>query len=160
MAEKRILLITVASIAAVTIVGAVVVSRRRSQQEPGLGRWRVVTVYRPQDEIAPAGQFPQPLAELGELVEIRMTDAPGGKGTELAARPRPGESAGALAALGRATGNDPRQAVRRALRESKQLLEAGEVIRVNPKPEGHRPASPAGKLTDLVARRSMGEGVL
>ena len=36
----------------------------------------------------PDGQVPGPLAELGDLVEVEVRAAPGGKGSELA-RPAP-----------------------------------------------------------------------
>jgi hypothetical protein len=117
-------------------------------------------VYRSQSEIVAGGGLPQPLQELGELIETKLSEAPGGKGTEIAARLRSGDPSGAPATLSRITGSDPRQSVRRALRESKQLLEAGEVIRLDPKPEGNRPRTPGGALVDLTSKRAMGEGVL
>jgi hypothetical protein len=160
MAAKRLLLFTAGAFAVAIVARRVVISRQPSISELAPGRWRVVTVYRTQDQVAPGGQYPQPLLELGDLVEIRMSEAPGSKGTELAARLRSGEPAGASAVFARVRGTDPRQALRRALRESKQLLETGEVIRLDPKPEGHRPATPAGALIDLASRRSSGEGVL
>jgi hypothetical protein len=160
MAVKRVILFTAGAFAVAIVARKVVVSRQPSISELGAGRWRVVTVYVPKDRVAPDGQYPQPLQELGDLVDIRVSDAPGGKGTELAARLRSGEPTGALGMAGRVSGNDPRQAVRRALRESKQLLETGEVIRLDPKPEGHRPHTPTGALVDVISERSMGEGVL
>jgi hypothetical protein len=120
-------------------------------------RWRAVTVYKPPGEIAPDGVLPPPLAELGDSIEVRITPAPGGKGTELAARLK---DAGEPSAAARLTGQDPWEAVRSALRRSKQLLEVGEVIRVEPQPTGHRTSTPAGKVIDAVAGRAGGQGVL
>jgi hypothetical protein len=105
-----------------------------------------VTVCKQPGEIAPGGVLPRPLAELGDSVEVRITPAPGGKGTELAARPR--DEAGSP------------EAVRSALRKSTQLLEVGEILRVDPQPAGHRPPTPAGKVLDAVTSRAGGQGVL
>jgi hypothetical protein len=117
-------------------------------------RWRAVTVSKQPGEI---GALPAPLADLGDSIEVRITPAPGGKGTELAARlkdaPEPSMTA-------RVTGQDPWEAVRLALRQSKQLLEVGEILRVEPQPEGHRTPSPAGKVLEAVSGRASGQGVL
>jgi hypothetical protein len=115
-----------------------------------------VTINKPASEVAPGGVLPPPLAELGDAVEVRVTEAPDGKGTELAARLRDGEPPAAA----RLTGQDPRQDVRSALRLSKQLIEVGEVLRVDPQPAGHRTPTPAGKALDAITRRAGGEGVL
>jgi hypothetical protein len=129
-----------------------------ADHEPG--RWRSVTILADADEISPGGVLPDPLRRLGSKIEVRTTDAPGDRGTELAARLVDGEPTGVRAALGRLTGRDPRQLLRIALRESKQLVEVGEVIRLDPRPAGSRPATPAGLVIDLLGRRSLGEGVL
>jgi hypothetical protein len=159
MAAKRIILVSVGAFALAIVARKVVVSRQPSISELGPGRWRVVTINKTRDEVAPDGQLPLPLRELGDLIEVRISDAPGDKGTELAARLRSGEPSGS-GLVRRGQGTDPRQKVRKALRESKQLVEAGEIIRLNPRPEGHRPATPGGALVDLASRRSEGEGVL
>ena len=92
-------------------------------------RWHTVTVLRALDEVAPDGAVPAPLSEL-EDVEVRFRAAPADRGTEIAVRLREGEPSGTAAAVAkRVTGDDPRHAVRRALRETKSLLETGEVIR-------------------------------
>lgn len=153
----------------VVLVGAAaggVVARRAVQSTPefageeSTGRWRSVTVNRSQDEVMPNGQMPGPLAGLGDLVEVQVRPAPGGKGTELAARLRVPEPTGPRAARARVSGHDPRQQVRLALRQSKQLVEVGEVLRMDPTPHGRRPPTPTGKLIDVVTRRAGGEGVL
>lgn len=145
---------------AVTAAAVVVVRRRRSGRRASADRWHVVTVDRPRDEVAAAAAM-GPLGDLGDSVEVRTKEAPGGRGTELSARPLAAPPATAVGSLARrATGADPRQDVRRALRETKQLLEVGEITRQEPQPEGHRRSTPAGRLTDLVAHRSGGEGVL
>ncbi len=144
--------------------GTVVVARSIAPKSPGgreleKGRWRSVTIDKPVDEVLRDG-IPEPLAALGDLIEVRATDAPGGRGTELSARLVDGEPTGAGAGISRLSGTDPRQAVRTALREAKQLIEVGEVIRLDPKPEGHRKNTPFGAIVDMGAKRSGGEGVL
>lgn len=129
------------------------------ETEPS-NRWRAVTVNQPQEQITPDGTLPRPLAELGDAIEVRISQAADGKGTELAARLRDPEPSGAGGLVGRLTGDDPGQAVRAALRESKQLIEAGEVLRVDPQPTGRRTSTPGGWLIGTVTRRAGSEGVL
>ncbi len=123
-------------------------------------RWRSVTVLLPADEVMPDGQPPGPLAALGDLVEVKVRPAPGDRGTELSARLRAPEPAGVGAAAGRVKGDDPAQRVRTALRESKQLLETGEILRVDPAPHGPRSGGIGSKVIDFATRRAGGEGLL
>ena len=160
MAVKRIILFTAGAVAIGLVARRVVVSRQPSTRELEGPRWRSVTIARSEGTIAPDGMLPQPLLMLGDLIDIKMERAPGDRGTELSARLRAPEPTGVAGLLQRVRGTDPRQAVRHALRESKQLIEAGEIIRVEPQPHGHRPATPGGAVVDLLARRSSGEGVL
>jgi hypothetical protein len=108
----------------------------------------------------PDDRLPAPLAELGDLIEVETRPAPGGKGTELRARLRSAEPTGAASAAARLSGDDPRQRVRAALRAAKQLIEVGEVLRVDPAPHGHRPPTPAGRLVEFATERAPGGGVL
>lgn len=119
-------------------------------------RWRSVTINRRPEELLTDGQLPAPLADLGDDIEIRVRPAPGGKGSELAARLRSEPSGPSV--LGRIAGHDPRQDLRSALRQAKQLIEVGEVLRVDPTPHGDRGAAPGGKLVGLATRRAGGEG--
>jgi hypothetical protein len=119
-----------------------------------------VTINRGPADVMPEDHLPRPLAELGDLVEVEVRPAPGGKGSELRARLRNPEPTGAASAAARLSGDDPRQRVRAALREAKQLIEVGEVLRVDPAPHGHRPPTPAGKLVEFATERAPGEGVL
>jgi hypothetical protein len=116
--------------AAVLMAGALAKRARggktSARQDPYA--WRVVTVLAEPDEIAPAGQWPQPLSALGDAVEIATQPAPGGRGTELKARLRDG----AKLPKGVAGGDgDPRQAIRSALRQAKQLVETGEILQAD-----------------------------
>jgi hypothetical protein len=123
-------------------------------------RWRSVTVNKPAAEVTPDGNLPEPLAALGDRVEIQVTPAPDGKGTVIAARLRAPEPTGPAAVPGRLAGRDPRQDVRLALRESKALIEVGEVLRMDPRPAGKRTSTPGGKLLDAVTKRARAEGML
>ncbi|MFB4297521.1 hypothetical protein [Actinomadura sp. NTSP31] len=139
--------------------GAVAGAVRRLRSRPASrgvesGRWLAVTVNRPPGEFDRGG-VPDPLARLGDHIEIRTAAAPGGKGTELAARPREANGTGTLARL---TGRDPRQQVRQALREAKSLAETGEVMRPDAPPTT-RPTV-GGRLMGLATRRAGGEGRL
>ncbi len=144
---------TGALIAAGAVAGRTVarrIARRAAGPDAERSRWLAVTVNAPPDQVA------VPLAEaVAELdVETRLTAAPGGRGTEAAARSRHG-----TAGLGRRlAGRDPRQDVRRALRDMKSLVEAGEVIRPDEPTTGKR--TPGGALVRLVTRRASGEGRL
>jgi hypothetical protein len=155
--------------AAVVAAGGVgvLLARRRQGRSQAYGsatdgeprsRWRAVTINAGPEEVMPDGQVPEPLARLGDLVEVEVSAAPGDKGTELRARLRSRKPEELLA--GRRSGQDPRQQLRSALREAKQLIEAGEVLRVDPVPHGRRTATPTGRLVELVTKRAPGEGVL
>ncbi|MGW3794363.1 hypothetical protein ACWD8I_24795 [Micromonospora arida] len=93
-------------------------------------RWEVVTVDRPPEQVLPEGRWPEPLRRLDGAVEVRVRPAPGDRGTELAARPLAGVTppAGLAAHL---VGDDPGLLVRRTLRQIKQRVEAGEVLRAD-----------------------------
>ncbi|MBB5844401.1 hypothetical protein HD599_002724 [Conyzicola lurida] len=119
-----------------------------------------MTINRGPADVMPEDRLPRPLAELGDLVEVEVRPAPGGKGSEVRARLRNPEPTGAASAAARLSGDDPRQRVRAALREAKQVIEVGEVLRVDPAPHGRRPPTPAGKLVEFATELAPGEGVL
>jgi hypothetical protein len=122
-------------------------------------RWRAVTINRTPDEVAPDGKLPEPLTQLEDRIEVRVRPAAAGKGTELAVRLRQPERSALSSMVQRISGEDPRQQVRAALRDAKQLIEVGEVLRVDPMPHGKRTSTPTGKLLELVTRRAEGEGI-
>ncbi|MGY1787652.1 hypothetical protein [Geodermatophilus sp. SYSU D00698] len=139
--------------------GATLLRRLQHVRVPGAGqasatddpevaarRWRAVTVLREPGEVSAA--LPAPLAALGDRVEVRTTPAPGDRGTELAARFR-----------GTPTEDEVGE-LRAALRESKALLEVGEVLRMEPQPHGRRAATPQGAALEGAAQAAPEEGVL
>lgn len=142
--------------AVVAGVGAGVVRRLRARMAGRRidERWLAVTVNCPPERLG-EGAVPEPLAALGDHIEVRTATAPGGKGTELAARLRDGAGTGTL---GRLTGTDPRLRVRRALRDAKSLIETGEILKPDAPPTT-RP-TPGGRLVGRAARRAGGEGRL
>ena len=96
---------------AAAAAGAVAVKKAApARQEP---RRHAVTVYRPVDRIRRDGRLPSPLTDLGDGIEVEIRPAPGDRGTEIYARSRGEVSEGA---------------VRRALRDTRSLLEAGDVL--------------------------------
>jgi hypothetical protein len=121
-------------------------------------RWHTVTISRPPDEVAPDGRLPEPMAELGDQVEVQIRPAPGDKGAELAARLRTAEPSGLTGTAARITGNDPRQDLRAALRQAKQLLETGEVLSADKPPTTRRTLR--NLPLELATRRAGGEGRL
>ncbi|MEU0056920.1 hypothetical protein [Streptomyces sp. NPDC006334] len=139
--------------------GAVAALRRSTAPLAGpsaADRWLTVTINRSPVEIQ-ADKLPTPLQEHGDRIETLIRPAPGDRGTELAVRLKdvPSDASSVPARL---TGQDPRQDLRRSLREAKALLEGGEVLLPDTPPTTHD--TPGGKLVGLLSRRAGGEGVL
>ncbi|MEV6518595.1 hypothetical protein AB0M37_22720 [Micromonospora chalcea] len=110
---------------------------QRAATDPRPGRWQKVTVAAAPERVLPAGRWPEPLRRLDGAVEAWARPAPGGRGTELAIRPLGGECTlpGFAAHL---VGDDPGRYLRHVLRQTKQLLETGEVLRAD-RPPTDRP---------------------
>lgn len=126
--------LTITALAAGGAVGYYQARRRRTQNRPP--SWYVITVEATPGDLTGANR-PDALAELAEMHEVKITAAPGGRGSELAVRDADG-------------------AARRRLREIKQLIETGEVLRLDDQPEGHRTL--LGRTTLPVARHLMRRG--
>ncbi|MHA3701346.1 hypothetical protein ACXR2U_04120 [Jatrophihabitans sp. YIM 134969] len=120
--------------------------------------WLVVTIRREPQEID-LDALPGPLAALGDRIETRVRPAAGGKGAELAVR-WARQSAGHSSTPARLAGSDPQAKLRSALREAKQLIEVGEVLRVDPTPHGERKATPTGAAVEAATKHAPGGGVL
>ncbi|MFI1991555.1 hypothetical protein [Actinoplanes sp. NPDC020271] len=105
-------LLIAAPIAAGTV--AVAARRRRAASGPAAHRSHVLTVYKPIGELQ-ATQLPGSLREIAGSVEISLRAAPGDRGTEITVRIPDGSPV---------TDGD----VRRALRETRSLIEAGDVL--------------------------------
>jgi hypothetical protein len=125
-----------------------------------VNRWQVVTIARSPDEIVPDGELPEPLQALGDDIEVDVHPAPGGRGTELAARFRSSVKPEAAGDGEARTEDHPGATLRKALREAKQLAEVGEILSLLPRPEGKRPATPTGKLVDKAEEEAGLGGVL
>ncbi|MBX6384630.1 MAG: hypothetical protein IRZ07_16960 [Microbispora sp.] len=123
-------------------------SRRRmpgAAKDPlASSRWLGITINRPPGEVAPDGHLPEPLARVD--AEVRMNSAPGDRGTEIYARPR-------------MRGEDSRTALRTALRETKSLLETGDVLRSDEEIGTTRTTLP-GKVLDMALGRASEGGRL
>jgi hypothetical protein len=127
-------------------------------EDPTQNRWRVVTINKSPMEVAPDGRLPEPLAAMGDEIEVQIRPAPGDKGTELAARLTHPEPSGAEGAAARAAGTDPRQKLRTALRDAKMLIETGEILQ--PDRPGSTHPSPLGLPVRMAVKRARGEGLL
>ena len=116
-------------------------------------RWLAVTVEGDPAQVNRGGQLPGPLAELDGNIEVEVRPGPGSWGIEISARP---------AAVSRSAAADRqlRARLRLALRQTKQLLEVGEVLVAEPRPEGRRRATVGGKLVDHAVRTADEKGVL
>jgi hypothetical protein len=88
-----------------------IVAKRRSGTTQAGGRRHVITVYRPLAEVAEA----LPLTALQGAIEVQLRPAPADRGTEISAR----------ALDGTVSDGD----LRRLLRESRSLLEVGDVLK-------------------------------
>ncbi|MGK3204394.1 hypothetical protein [Amycolatopsis sp. MEPSY49] len=143
----------IGAVAVAGIAAGTAAARRKSAAAPN--RWLGVTVNLPPGEVENDPRLRDAFAALAEEAETRVRPAPGGHGTELAARPRDPGSGGVVKRL---AGRDPRQPVRSALRDVKSLLETGEVIRPDAPTTGK--PTPGGALVRLATRRAGGEGRL
>lgn len=153
---KTAVSVAAASVAAVGLVARSLVRERT--KDDGDGRhpdgWKAVTILGDATSFTEDG-YPQPLQRIESALEIRLAPAPGDKGFEVHARVREGADVAAVLGDG-----DPDQAVRAALRDAKQLVETGEILRQTPRPHGHRPTTLLGAAVDRAEDDAKGEGVL
>ena len=148
---QRVLATTRATTRAVAdaVVGAARAAVPAHEADPH--RWQVVTVLRDGDDVLPGGVPPQPLADLGDAVEVRTRPAPGDRGTELAvrARRRPRRARHAAELDGR---------IREALRHSRSLLETGDILLPDAPGTTHRTLR--GLPLEMAVRRARTGGRL
>lgn len=152
---------TAVAVGAVGVAAAGLVARslvKSKKETDGDGRhpegWKAVTILGDAAEFTRSG-YPEPLGRMADVLDIRVDAAPGDKGFEVHARLR--EGADATAAVG---DEDPEQALRAALRDTKQVIETGEILRATPRPHGHRPPTLFGAAVDEAEDDAKGEGVL
>ncbi|MEU3460463.1 hypothetical protein ABZ721_10955 [Streptomyces sp. NPDC006733] len=141
---KRVQTATAATVAAAGVVTALLVRRQRPE---ATDRWLTVTVQRDPSEVEK--ELPSQLTSAADAPEIRIRPASGGRGTELAVRPRSDAEQTAAS----------RDRLRTALRDAKSLLETGEILEPDG-PSEHRRTTPTGNLMDRLTRRASTEGVL
>jgi hypothetical protein len=121
-------------------------TRAGGHEDPA--RWRVVTIYRPIEELQ--DRLPVPLAELGDAYEVEVRQGPDSKGTEVSARLAPSHLVGL---------KDPGPALRRlrsALRQSKQLAEFGWIHEANT--TSTTETTPVNVPLRMALRQADGEG--
>lgn len=128
--------------------GLVGSSDQRPDGTDGSRRWLVVTIYRQPEDVRTQVDGSGPLSRMRNEIELTVRPAPGDKGTELAARPT-AQDGGSV---------DMRRQLRAALRETKSILECGEVV--EPSRPGSSHPGPAGQALRAATRRAWGEGRL
>jgi hypothetical protein len=150
---------TGAAAAAAAAVGAVVAGQRLARvlavRSTGRDRWHCVTINRSPAEVE---TLPEPLAEWGNAIEVRVRPAPGGRGTELAARLREEVPTGLGQVTSKLRDDDPVRQLRRTLREAKQLAEIGEVLLPDSPPTTER--TPLNRPLEYATRHGREEGRL
>ena len=127
---------------------ALVGSADQPHEVAGPGRWLVVTIYREPDDVRTQVDGSGPLSRMRGEIELTVRPAPGDKGTELAARPSASDGGSV----------DQRRRLRAALRETKSILECGEVV--EPSRPGSSHPGPAGQVLRAVTARAWGQGRL
>jgi hypothetical protein len=131
--------------------------RRAAGKGDEAHRWLAVTIDAPPEAVRDDARVRERLDAVDEAILIRVETAPGDRGTELAVRLRD-ERRGDTGLAARIAGRDPRQALRRALRDAKALVETGEVLELEPADPHMR--GPGGALIEAAGRRAQGEGRL
>jgi len=130
----------------IVVEDAITISRPRAEvyaffaqpeHMPGLGEAELdITRAAPDEEIAWRGMQGDRLLHFGSL---SFRDAPGGRGTIVAAHLEYAPSGGSLGvALARVMGRSPQRLVADSLRRARALLETGEVPRTNGQAAGRR----------------------
>ena len=99
--------------AATTAVVGITAYRKLRSRPSTPQRTHAVTVFRPVEYVS--ANMPEQLTALSDQADVRLEAAPGERGTRILVRPIDG----------RTSDGD----IRRALRESRSLLEVGEVLR-------------------------------
>jgi hypothetical protein len=122
-------------------------SRDRSPKN----RWIMVTVNCSPQRLASRSDLPEPITRLGDAVDIKISPAPGDRGTELGARLRDLPRTRIPGMVNRRPEEDPVCVVERALRDAKAMIEAGEVIRPDWPPSAQ--AAQIGDLLEFAGRR-------
>ncbi|MFB4351891.1 hypothetical protein RAC69_01990 [Microbacterium sp. LS_15] len=155
MSVKTAVSVAIAGVAAGLVARKLV---RDKQDSAGDGRhpegWKAVSVLGDAESFG-NGAYPEPLQRLAGALEIRTSPAPADKGFEVHARVR--GDADVAAVFG---DEDPEQSLRAALRDAKQLVETGEILRSTPRPHGHRTATVFGAVVDKAEAEAKDGGVL
>lgn len=114
-------------------------------------RWIMVTINCSPQRLASRADLPEPISRLGDAVDIKISPAPGDRGTELGARLREVPRTRIAGMVTRRSEEDPRHMVEQALRDAKAIIEAGEILRRD-WPPAAQPAQ-VGKLLEFAGRR-------
>jgi hypothetical protein len=132
--------------------GRWIVSRAHTMREPApKNRWIMVTINCSPQRLASRADMPEPITRLGDAVDLKISPAPGDRGTELGARLRELPRTKIVGMVARRPEEDPRRMVEEALRQAKSLIETGEVLRPDWPPSAR--AAQGAKLLEFADRR-------
>ena len=117
-------------------VAAQQIDRAKQRAARSYRRWHTITVNRDIADVTMGNKALRPLLDLGDAIEVMITPAPGGKGTEIAAQLVSDDltNKASREALGK---------LRVALRDTQWVMEAGEVLSPD------KPSSTHKTLTSL-----------
>ena len=141
------LLLLAGGLTAVSAIAA----KQRARTMDQAGRWHTLTVNLPLSKVSPKGALPAPLAELGDMIEVRFRSAPRGQGTEIAARLTDMRDQDE-------TTHGGLEKLRTALRSTRSILETGEVL--EPTKPGSSRTTALNWPMNIVTGHSRGEGRL
>jgi hypothetical protein len=149
--KPALTLITAAVVTGVAAIAVQQAKQTRKRITHSARRWHPITINRDITDVTLDSEELQPLLKLGDAIEILITPAPGGNGTEIAGRiVRDG-----------LTDKEARHLLpklRVALRNTQWLFETGEILKADEPPSTHRTLM--GLPLDFVARHAREGGRL
>lgn len=121
-----------------TIAVQQIIKQARKRLSQAYSRWHPITVNRDPANITLRSEELKPLMDLGEAIEIKIAPAPGGKGTEIAARLSDSDTPDKMSKKMKMLSK-----LRGALRKTQWLVETGEILSPD------KPSSIRRSLTSL-----------
>jgi hypothetical protein len=131
-AKKQVLeIIGAAVVAGGTALSAQQIKQAQQRMYRTYRRWHPITVNRDIADITLKSKHLKPLMDLGNAIEVLIAPAPGGRGTEIAARLTEPDVTDKAS-------RDLLAKMRAALRNTQWLVETGEILKPDKPPSTHR----------------------